>query len=629
MGAPAKSGSLDRNRIKERRESFISYSKEELFQNEEKPSTNPLDCEKPEDLSVEKEEAARSKSESRDSDDLANKSESETLNHSSSTKTTQKPEIKQYNSKTLPKRIATLKKNRAKTLKETSKFYMDVNEEETDTILKIVEPQDREEQENLVNESLEGQKEPKRKDSEIISQLILQNSEIKRKLSKPTIVRRKSMDAPEKPTVKPTLELPLIPPLPPKEKKQDKLEKQETEPIYESLLRNVHVPYKFAPPMLRRSPSNQSNQSTSPLAASSPSIKGDTVDQVDQKDTEDGSDCDYVTLTYNENDLVAVDGEEVKRSPPSPAAARINHEIMMMSTSDTNINYGKNLVQEVSGNFQEDPENLDLFSLERRGSLSGRSTRSLLQRFMGLRITEPQNEETLSQKSISTTASRKSLDSGVLKANGSEFSQIPHIYRQGSEDLGSRIANVDYADPKTLFPSAANILINKAALKSQRDSVFSSSSDSVCENQKQLMEDSYYEQSVEDCLENDFRDSAVYSDDNGRLESMLSPEQLKEEHIYAQVVKKVKSPPIVPKKPSLLVKPLPLSPPPVPIKPTGLKSPDIKKVILSYRNSSNLPVNTSRLSAASSKSAGSLTPEISDGSSSPKGWVLQQVQKFQ
>ncbi len=605
MGA-AKSGSLDRNRIKERRESFISYSKEELFQNDsgtEKTNQNQSDVEKIEDLSVEKEEENRSKSETRDSD----KSDSGT----------KKPEIKQYNSKTLPKRIATIKKNRAKTLKETAKFYMDVNDE-PDTILKIVEPQDREEQENALNENLEGQKQEKKKDSEIISQLVLQNPELQRKLSKPTIVRRKSMDAPEKPTIKlekPSSELPVIPPLPPKEKK---MEVQESEPIYESLLRNVHVPYKFAPPMLRRSSSIQSSTSEKlklsiPLAASTPSIKQDSVDP------DDGSDCDYVTLTYNDNDLVAVDGEEVKRSPnstpstpPSAQISRINQEIMMMSSSDFNINY-----QESQRNSREE---LEFFSSTNDLERFEGKPKSLIHRFVGLRINEPQNEETLSQKSISTMASRKSLDSGVFKPN----LEFAHIYRQGSEDLGSRIAHVDYADPKTLFPSPANILINKAALKSQRDSVFSSSSDSVCENQKLQLEDSYYEQSVEDCLENDFRDSAVYSDDNGKLDLSATSEgqeTMKGEHIYAQVVKKAKVPPLIPKKPSLLVKPTILSPPPVPIKPSSLQSPEIKKVIFNYRNSSNLPVNISR----TSKSPPISTP---DGES-PKSWVSKQVEKFQ
>jgi hypothetical protein len=409
------------------------------------------------------------------------------------------------------------------------------------------------------------------------------------------------------------------------------------------------VPYKFAPPMLRRSASNQSSNSEK-LKLSIPNPK--------PEDPADGSDCDYVTLTYNENDLVAVDGEEVKRTtnstpstPPSAGAARINHEIMMMSTSDTNINYCKPLV-EVPTNLSEESEMFPLNSSINDLERSGKHHKSLLQRFMGLRITESHNDETLSQKSVSTSASRKSLDSGVLKSYFSynsdrklsmtEIAQnsgsIPPIYRQGSEDLGSRIAHVDYADPKTLFPSTSNILINKAALKSQRDSVFSSSSDSVCDPQiKQIqMEDSYYEQCVEDCLENDFRDSAVYSDDNnGRLDALLTPEFQHEEHIYAQVNKKTKTPPIVPKKPSLLVKPLPITtPPPVPVKPSNLKSPDVKKVILSYRNSnsstsSNLPINTSRLSSGSNQSTNTLTPEVSNESTSPKSWVLQQVQKFQ
>lgn len=740
LGSGNKASSLDRNKIKERRESFISYSREELFQNEsgsekkcenhtencENCAKNDKEAEKEADSSKKsQEDEARSKSESRFPDEMTNKIESSdslfsTLNRTLSSRIV-KPEIKMYNSKTLPKRIANLKKNRAKTAKETSTFYMDIPDEATQsnasttTILKIVEPLDAESLEahdNKANESIcsssiasepdsPSAAGPKKKDSEIISQLILDNTEIKRKLSKPMIIRRKSFDTPENRSLSErssietisgrsllelsngnsksyldkcssNISLPITPisssnyslpttpkeeavkpPLLPQKMKQSQSQPEvlEAEPIYESLLRNVHVPYKFAPPLLRRSVSHQNDSSLKlkiPLPKpENPKPQVNSKESQENHEEDEDSDRDYVTLAYSDNVLATVDGEEVKRttkstpSTPPSATSRINHEIMMMSTSDTNINYCKTILEKQlreqellkqGDNSEVCSLNSSINDLERRGSLSTKTAKTLLQRFIGLKISEAGIDDHLSQKSVSTSASRKSL---------SERTELPPSYRQGSEDMGSRIAHGDYADPRTLFHTnnAPNIFINKAALKSQRDSVFSSSSDSVCDpNQKSLhtSEDFCYEKSVEDCLENDFRDSAVYSDDNNdkRLESLLATE----EHIYASVQKKDKKPPPpkIPKKPSLLMKPTQLSPlhspPPVPVKPSCLKTPDAKKVLLNFNrfpSHSNLPTPVnSRLSSASSKSSLSPSPGVLDESSS-KSWVLQQVQKYQ
>lgn len=166
------------------------------------------------------------------------------------------------------------------------------------------------------------------------------------------------------------------------------------------------------------------------------------------------------------------------------------------------------------------------------------------------------------------------------------------IHKQGSKALGSRIASIDYADPKILFAnninsngsSSSTASANKPYIKTvsniQRDSAFSltSSNDSVniapSEPTQQVTviytneikpepngpaitvcntttttttnipishsssssnnssgDDSYYEKCVESYLENDgiFRDSAIYSDDNG--EKLYT----RPEHIYSTI----------------------------------------------------------------------------------------------
>lgn len=86
-----------------------------------------------------------------------------------------------------------------------------------------------------------------------------------------------------------------------------------------------------------------------------------------------------------------------------------------------------------------------------------------------------------------------------------ELSRQHFLHLQGCEALGERMANTDYAVPSSLFK------IQLLSCK-QRDSAFSltSSNDSVCDKKKSFP----YEETVEACLENDYRDSAFYSDEN-------------------------------------------------------------------------------------------------------------------
>jgi hypothetical protein len=251
-------------------------------------------------------------------------------------------------------------------------------------------------------------------------------------------------------------------------------------------------------------------------------------------------------------------------------------------------------------------------------------------------------------------SSRKSFEGGlnmswksmIYKTSTNDISialqaSTPPIYHQGSQDMGNRIANCsDYADPKTLFPNAGNILINKNSLH-QRDSVVSSSSDSIIDPTKHLQHnpdpfsDSYYEDTAESLLENDFRDSAIYSDDSNEKKSDATLSA--DDHIYATVNKSINKPmippKIPPKKPSLLIKPsisvrslssptfncLNLSlhqNPPVPLKPSNLKSPEMRNAIRKK--------NAEALMKSPSISPPPQTPSANDSS-----WVKQQAMKFQ
>ncbi|KAL5287930.1 PLEKHG1 family protein [Megaselia abdita] len=102
------------------------------------------------------------------------------------------------------------------------------------------------------------------------------------------------------------------------------------------------------------------------------------------------------------------------------------------------------------------------------------------------------------RKEHSITAARRASEN-------LELSRQNFLHLQGSEALGERMANTDYAVPSSLFK------IQLLSCK-QRDSAFSltSSNDSVCDKKKSFP----YEETVEACLENDFRDSAFYSDEN-------------------------------------------------------------------------------------------------------------------
>lgn len=415
-------------------------------------------------------------------------------------------EIKMYNTKLLPKRIANIKKQRAKTAaKETFKFYMDFPAtEEPTTVLRITEST-----ENIAVEDLTEQPEGfgdncqgatscnqtpaihETNDVAIISDLLKEKHlEFERILSKPP--KKKSID-----NSKISLEVEGI--FKPEIEESLKIETCESntnpdehtgaqtyEPIYESLLRNVHVPYKFSP-ILSRSISQQHYRFPKPEALS---------------EEPQGPDSDYVTLEYTDSgELKSVDGVPVKFKDKLIDMSRIRN-------SDSNINYDTSTKQD---DLMADNKSSSRDVLNRQGSFCLMSS-STCSSFESNAVFGQSNH------SLPHLNFRKSLDCSSRKKDGllavrrvsdvTDMRSKRIIHKQGSESLGSRIAHLDYADPRTLFPSAShkNILINRKSIQRIKDHVPASnaSTEHIFDLRNKTgftIGDSFYEQSVEDLLE--------------------------------------------------------------------------------------------------------------------------------
>lgn len=527
-------------------------------------------------------------------------------------------EVRIYNTKTLPKRIANLKKQRSKTLKETSKFYMDLPEENTDTVLKITETTDdlsiSDSRVNRRRASLDAndtitktlddtnrklssvslltpanlnQKNAMNKnkrDIDIISELLKDHKEFDRILKKPP----KKLSEMEKSSSNHELrnskfskgELFFKLPLPPIPVEANETNKSEgfiqrdlpPEPIYESLLRNVHVPYKFPSPILNRSLSQPNSRFLK-------NVKRPTEAPPKRPDS------DYVTLTFDENgEMTSIDDE-----------VRLPKHGSHFRKSDTNINYH---VRKLS---DEKVPSIESFSSFIEGCQRSTSSETEYSNISISSIQTTKSSDVLSQQNSSQDTSFNGTEvyKSVDHLNfGKTSNKLPErrvsdvtgmhrksiIHKQGSKALGSRIASVDYADPKILFANNTSYisLTSKPFIQSlanlQRDSAFSltSSNDSVniainqdipksttepqsvtviytnqpiksdtvdvptlnvCKpssssshsSSSSSGDDSYYEKTVESYLENDLRDSAIYSDDN--TEKPYS----RPEHIYSTI----------------------------------------------------------------------------------------------
>lgn len=583
-------------------------------------------------------------------------------------------EVRIYSTKTLPKRIANIKKQRSKTLKETSRFYTDLLEETAkpapETLLKITETSDNipveiaEEvtEENsleiknaIVTEDNDAVKQPSdattnspqavknsknKRDIDIISDLLKDHKDFDRILKKPPkkslLDIEKSHSSHEMKHLKflkndpflvalnaRSLSLPAGTAPPDKlfTQRLSGLQKEVTvpEPIYESLLRNVHVPYKFPSPVLNRS-------------MSQPHYKFLKVKRPMEAPPK-RPDSDYVTLAYADGELNGVDGQVILPK----------HKNFHLRNSDTNINYNDSPVLESDTQTSVTQTDSGLSEGRYRGSISSETDSSFggggsSGGSISLKTANTKSSGTLTSTNSNSVSKinadmdnlYRSVDSLNLgkhlapKLPERRVSDVTGMYRQsiihkqGSKALGSRIATLEYADPKTLFThhNHNQTLINTISIQNQlqRDSVFSltSSNDSVnttgaanesnttitstadvsIEQQSTVQvtsmirselsyvtaealatissnDDSYYEKNVENCLEDNgiFRDSAVYSDDNEK--------QMQTENIYSTIVETTKtvSKPVPPPKyfqkasipPPIILRTAP--PPPLPAKP--------------------------------------------------------------
>uniref|UniRef100_A0A182P9Z2 DH domain-containing protein n=1 Tax=Anopheles epiroticus TaxID=199890 RepID=A0A182P9Z2_9DIPT len=616
--------------------------------------------------------------------------------------TKMKESIRSYNSTMIPKRISEIRKRRPKTLTSSSTFYTDleVSSETNVTDHETTDPPSFSDQTTVVSPAspVEEDRQPatisgedgggeQKKDSEIISQLILDVQQFNKVLNKP-VTKKKSFDAstctrptallnserkPEPPSTEPPCDDEVeendtmrgSPGEGGSDKTQVLSGSDEAEPIYESLLRNVHVPYKYAPASLARHslPCGEGSCPTNSVG-SCPKLP----DVLLMRRTRPES--DYVTLAYSE--LGLLEGIAAEDAKSLQVKSNNQHKTpQLLRNSDTNISYHRDDNGQ-GKESDEDPEKLERSIspptspskghrvvvggdskvkqpfLERQGSLSMKTTaqKSILQRFISLHSTT----STAGTSSGSEGNLLHSLQRKLSEPNGEGGGSIGHIYKQGSMDLGSRIAHLDYADPKTLFfqntaPSSAGSvttlpmvgggnLVNRVSMQltnnndmQQRDSVLasSSSSDSVCyetsgtgppssTNAYDDPDDEqccFYERTVEECLEHDFRDSAVYSGDDNDRQQQHHPQQQHadhsdqpNDHLYEALT------PVVPPNHQQRTSG---PPPPIPAKPAHLGQ-------LVKRQQSTVAI---------SNSAKPATGNSSRSSSSSRGWVLQQVRRFQ
>ncbi|XP_058125792.1 uncharacterized protein LOC131294793 [Anopheles ziemanni] len=625
--------------------------------------------------------------------------------------------INTYNSTMIPKRITDMRKRRPKTLTGSSTFYTDLNveqgtEAEVDVSGEhcsstehpsIVEPLDDTSVDNVSLEAsvcssvTEGSQESEAvapvengrvssgkhlKDADIITKLIMEKDQFNKILSKP-LTKKKSFDSsscvrpvmnpPEPPSTEPPCdEEPCVTATICVEARERSVSggADDEEPIYESLLRNVHVPYKYAPssvgrhslPCVEKPKFNNCQMQVGPPPPPLSALPRKTRPE-----------SDYVTLAYSELGLLERiggenDGGTVVRRLGSPQISSAHAKTpQLLRNSDTNISYHRENSTPTVGtrDVGKEPTNLRPTSpaheddasvmgpdesfangsskqafLERQGSLNMKTTaaqKSILQRFISLHASAISSRMLGSEGNLlhgdAQPLQRKLSDPnggyGAAGCGGGGGGSVGHIYKLGSMDLGSRIAQLDYADPKTLFaqPSSAsscsmqsmgsngnnNVLINQESMKShvyhpvshdQRDSVLasSSSSDSFCEEMKPSLagmddENSFYERTVEECLEHDFRDSAVYSgDDNDRRADRCNTggEEVDQRNVYETVASarvtgrnRFSGPP-----------------PPIPTKPAHLN----------------------RLKRFSAVGPAVASPKPSANN---RGWVLQQVKRFQ
>uniref|UniRef100_A0A182NHE0 DH domain-containing protein n=1 Tax=Anopheles dirus TaxID=7168 RepID=A0A182NHE0_9DIPT len=618
--------------------------------------------------------------------------------------------IRTYNSTMIPKRISDIRKRRPKTLTSSSTFYTDleISSDATVTDYEATEATEKPAPPGKGGEAVEtspaakvkahrpssgeGGGTEQKKDSEIISQLILDVEQFNKVLNKP-LAKKKSFDASScsRPSALLNADRKPAPPStePPCDDEDDVSRTSDgnvsasqmtlpdagdAEPIYESLLRNVHVPYKYAPPaaLTRHSLPCGSGESGPGSTQKNAPTDDDDHHRVLVRRVNGRPESDYVTLAYSELGLLEGIVADEARSMHGGKATHQHKTPQLLRSSDTNISYhrdngsrGKESDEEekrdgatpargggVPRTDDEPAPALKQAFLERQGSLSMKTTaqKSILQRFISLHAGSASSTSSMiTASSAGTSGSEGNLLMHPLQRKLSEpHAAGQHIYKQGSMDLGSRIAHLDYADPKTLLfaPHAnQNVLINRASMVQsaavvsgsdpQRDSVLasSSSSDSVCaESNPETQLDRggtavgiydeedddhccFYERTVEECLEHDFRDSAVYSgDDNSDRQQQHQPQPL-----YETLSPVAATPRTLEQPPACTGSDGPQRcssgpPPPIPTKPAHLGR--------TLKRPTVAPVGGSVLSS----------PPADVTAKSPtnsRGWVLQQVRRFQ
>lgn len=486
----------------------------------------------------------------------------------------QEPEIQipQYNSKTIPKKIYKIKKARNK-LKETTgaTFYTDLSDSATcDEVLHISESCESLEKTDEVKEVEEVKAETV---EDIVSQLLMQNREFQRILSKtkPVGIRNRMNKVSWK-----------------------KCESSDSEGDYETLLNNAGNGKEVGSSKVKEVEkidnlgglkfNNELKEADYVMLSFKNEVKYDDLNKV-WKDLNDKNWEDPTEVWLKQQ------GEHLATSPTQKSGSLPRSFEIMNDTSglkyklqndrpvtiandnDLDVEVNEFQLEPVVDNTLTDAEHI--YEVPNHNSTT--SINSLPGIHPEYKIYRPTiNLSTI--RSVLNKSNRKSIDSederlekrpnqaSTIVRNYSRsliqrFKSIlteesltetsPTSYKQGSKSLGARIALSDYANPTELFETyPEQTLINKQSIRPDSllsfSSHFTSSSDSsscncvencTCEKKQSFYEKQF--EKIED--ETLFRDSAVYSDHE-------------EPKVEIEIIE-TKKPPPVPTKPERLLKP--------------------------------------------------------------------------
>lgn len=287
------------------------------------------------------------------------------------------------------------------------------------------------------------------------------------------------------------------------------------EPIYETLLRNVHVPYKFSPRLPRtivssqlQIPSTSKQEKIIPLPQLSENTECST--EAESLAVNQQTDADYVTLIYSPN------GELEKVLPITNTIDKTSCSVNLPAVNEAYAVTSKDSFLVARGEEECVRNNVVAFP-----------SSNLHQRLDSLKCVQLcNNEEGSIHKHRSFGLQARSL---LDHWRPSHVTRSPVIHLPGSAAVGERIAHVCYADPSAFLQKSQPLSLKPIVecenvsfhQNGDRHSIRACTSPLV--SKKHSNDSTFdYEDRVEACLDQEFRDSAIYSDDSDRRTDISS-----------------------------------------------------------------------------------------------------------